>query len=402
MGIRPQVKVIANGANISDAINRRLIRLDLVDEAGESSDSLTILLAQDGSLALPPKGGELQTWLGYDGSLTRMGVYIVDELKVRWNAGVSELEIKAKASPQAAETPSGYMPLQTQRTRSWDAGTTLGGMARTIAGEHGLQAVVAEELDGVVLDHIDQVNESDINLLTRLARERDAVAKPAGGRLVLVLRGGGVTATGEEIPPVIRQPHQVTLAEATISGRYTSGSVVAVWRDADAAVDREVTVGEGEPVTRLRHTYQTEEQAGAAASAELSRGQRGERQLTVTMPGDPDIIAEGTLVMLDFGVGIDGMWSITKANHRISRQGYVVVVTCELPGGSDDSSRRRAGGGGDNSGQLAREYVAENFPWLYETVTQPDDPLRRDVRARDAVNEILPSLPWLLEPDGRD
>jgi uncharacterized protein len=48
---------------------------------------------------------------------------------------------------------------------------------------------VAESLAGIHVTHLDQTEESDLHLLTRLAREHGALAK-AGGRL------SGVRAQG--------------------------------------------------------------------------------------------------------------------------------------------------------------------------------------------------------------
>ena len=386
MGIRPTYAVNANGSDITGMIGPRLISLVVTDEAGYQSDEATIVLADPArEIELPEKGAELEIWIGYDDSNTLMGLYVVDEIEIA--TPPRQLTIKAKASPQATGTPSGFVPLQTQFTRSWDAGTTLGDMTRRIAADHGLRAVVDGELDGIVLPHVDQVDESNINLLTRLSRNYDATAKPAGGNLVLARRGQAQTATGEDIPPVLLREADVTRATAKISGRFTHGSVVGTWRDVDAAIDREVTVGSGEPVRRLRHNYTTEDEARAAATAEISRGQRGERKLSIAMPGRPELMAEGLVVMLDFGDGIDGVWAVERVTHTLNKSGYRCAVECEnTPAGGG------GGGGGANSGQAAREWLAESYPELYDTLTQVGDPLRRDTQARNWLSEAYPGL----------
>lgn len=48
---------------------------------------------------------------------------------------------------------------------------------------------MAESLAGIHVTHLDQTEEPDLHLLTRLAREHGAVAKPVAGFLVFVPRG---------------------------------------------------------------------------------------------------------------------------------------------------------------------------------------------------------------------
>lgn len=364
MGLRPTFRIEANGSDITDIAARRLVSLDLTDEAGYRSDEVTIVLADPASeIELPEKGAELSVWLGYDDANTLMGVYVVDEITVAFPP--RQLSVKAKASPQATGSPSGYVPLQTQFTRSWNAGTTLGDMARRIAGDHGLRAVIDADLDAIELPHVDQVDESNVNLLTRLARVYDATAKPAAGRLIIARRATGISATGEDIPPVVLRPKQITRARATISGRFTHGQVIATYRDQAAAADVEVPVGQGEPVRRLRHSFTSREEAEAAAAAEIARGQRGERKLTVSCPGDPDLQAEGLLVMLECGAGIDGAWTISKVRHSLSSSGYTCDIECEAT---------RAGGGTGGGENAAFRWLRENYPWLYDPFDPPIPP----------------------------
>ena len=49
--------------------------------------------------------------------------------------------------------------------------------------------------------------------------------------------------------------------------------------------------GKGSPVKRLRHTHSTE--AEGAAKAKLDELKRGDDTLSITMPGDPLVAAEG-------------------------------------------------------------------------------------------------------------
>lgn len=338
MGVKPAFRIVANREDITAAIRERFLSLTLTDKAGVESDEVTITLSDHdpaAPIALPPAGAELEVWLGYDGQAEQMGIYVVDALDMEWPP--NRLRITAKAAPLAASTSgqgSTRLMLQTKKSRSWDAGTTLGALAQSIAQEHGLTPAVQEELAGIAMPHVDQVNESDMNLLTRLAREHDAIAKPAGGALVLARRGSSTSAGGEPIklPTVTVTPGMVTRGKMKLAKRGHAGSVVARWRDTDAAATLEVTEGQGEPVQRLQQIHPDEASARAAARAELRRGQRGEQTLELTLPGDTSLMAEGRLSLSGFREGADGEWLITEVKHRLDGGGFSTQVKGELPG----------------------------------------------------------------------
>lgn len=334
---RPAYRVTANSQDITDAISQRLVSLRITDKAGNESDSMTITLADHdpaNPIALPPVGAELRAWIGYGESAVMMGVYIVDALELTWPPNA--LKITAKAAP-LAESQSGegsQRPmLQTKKTRSWDAGKTLGDMARKIASEHGLSPSIGSDMAGIVLSHIDQVNESDMNLLTRLARQYDGIAKPAGGALIVARRGASRTASGSaSLPTVSITPDMVTSGKMKLAKRDNAGSVVATWRDTDAAQTQEVTAGQGEPVERLRQTYSDKAEAEAAARAALRQAGRGEQTLSLTLPGNTSLMAEGRVALSGtFAAGADGEWLITEVTHNLGSGGYSCQVKGELP-----------------------------------------------------------------------
>ncbi|MDR5865685.1 contractile injection system protein, VgrG/Pvc8 family [Halomonas koreensis] len=229
--------------------------------------------------------------------------------------------------------------LQTKKTRSWEAGTTLGDMVRTIAGEHGLEPAVQDAMDGIGLSHIDQTDESDTSLLTRLAHQYDGIIKPGGGRLLLAQRAASQSAGGEgggqTLPTVVITPDMESRGRMKLAKRGAAGSVVARWRDTEAAASLEITEGKGEPVQRLQTIYPDEAAARSAARAALRRGQRGEQALELTLPGNTALMAEGRLSLSGFREGADGEWLITEVQHRLDASGFSSLVKGELPG--DDS-----------------------------------------------------------------
>ena len=91
-------------------------------------------------------------------------------------------------------------------------------IVQTIAGECGLQPVVDKTLESIAIPHIDQVGESDANLLIRIARRYGAALKPADGRLVLAAEQGGVTTSGKALS-VTLTPADVSSYRVRIGGK---------------------------------------------------------------------------------------------------------------------------------------------------------------------------------------
>lgn len=311
--MKPSFAISADGGDITGAVKDRLMELRVNDEAGNQSDTVEIRLDdRGGTLALPRKGTQLSVAIGYEETgLVDKGLYVVDE--VEGESAASSLTIKAKAADMRSS-------LKAAKTRGWD-GKTLGDIVNTIAGEHGLQAKVAPALAGMNFEHVDQTNESDMHFLTRLAKQYDAIAKPAGEYLVMVPRGEAKSATGKSLPSVSLTRKDITSYRFTIAERGKYGKVIAHYRDEGKAEDVAVTYGDGEPAYTIRHPYQNFEQAYAAAKAKKEALDRGTATVGVTMPGNADVAAEGKVTLSECRDGVDGTWVVTKATHVITGTG---------------------------------------------------------------------------------
>ena len=317
----PTFRIVANDNDITETIRKHFISLTLTDEAGLQSDVLTITLNDSAHLKLPPTGAELKLWLGYAPQVKYMGLYVVDGLTL--SGPPEKMKITARGVP--FEKSRSYSELQTRRTRSWRP-RTVGELVGALAAEHGLKAAVAEDVAGMGVRHIDQVDESDMNMLTRVAEDIGVVPKVGGGSLVLVKRGEGRTASGKELPTVTLTPEDVMSWSVNISERVDYGSVVAVWRDVATAKDVEESEGEGEPVYRIRQSLPTREAARQAARAKLNEFRRGKRTLSFALPGNPDLCAEGRVELVGFRAGVAGAWSVSRVEHRLDGSGYGVDV----------------------------------------------------------------------------
>ncbi len=88
-------------------------------------------------------------------------------------------------------------------------------------------------------------------------------------------------------------------------------------------------VCQGEPVKRLKMYYPTQEMALVAARSELDRRERGKVNVSITLPGRTDLVAEGRMILDGFRDGVNGEWGITKAEHSLDSNGFTTAVEAE-------------------------------------------------------------------------
>lgn len=353
MDFKALVSVSVNGKDINSTLLPRLSSVTIVDTAGTQSDTLQLELTDHVGMipiALPKTGAEIEVALGYALGAKVVGLYIADEVQVSGPPG--RVTITAYSATHG-DSDEGRSPISEQRSRSWPDGTTVKTLVETIARGAGYQAAVSRAAGEISLQHLDQIDESDIAILNRVARENGLIFKPAGGRLVMVKAGESASASGEKLPRVAVTPADITSWTARFLRREAVRAVVATYQDTASAASVSVRA-EGAPrqtstatsitdaqeaadsllstatqTRTIRRTQPTRAAAERAAQAELDRSRRAERQLSVSMPGRADLIAEGRLVLSGFRPGINGEWLITTVRHQLDGAGYRCSVECE-------------------------------------------------------------------------
>lgn len=321
--MKPDFSIVANGQNITAKIKDRLERLTLTDQKGQKADRLEIVLDDREGLPLPSLDATLDVALGYQrGGLCTMGRFDVDEIKRDYSP--AKLTITATAADMKKS-------FKQQKTRSFDQ-ITLADLIKTIAQEQVLKAVVGASFLNEKIVHLDQTNESDMNLLTRLAQDYGAVAKPANGYLLFVPEGEAKSASGQRLAKIALAPGDVLSSSLSVilPQRYKYSAVTARWHDPEAATEKTVTLGAGTPRYSLKKAYATQAEASLAARAKLDQIKRAAAVLTFSCKGRSDLLAETPLSLAGFREGFDGEWIINEARHSIDNSGYRVSITAGL------------------------------------------------------------------------
>jgi phage protein D len=233
----------------------------------------------------------------------------------------SSITIIATAAPFQVNDSTAF---RERKTRTFE-NISLAELFRQVVRAHGFSPRVAPEFENIQLSHVDQMDETDSAFLTRLSRERDAVAKPVNDLYVLVKRGQVKAITGQDIPPVIiglpdkndpKDLSRFTNCKLDESSRTTFKGVKAKWTNSNTGQEHDVSVGT-KPYKKLRQVYESQERALQACNDELTRTVRNGITIHLDLPGDPDFVAEGIVTLNDsFPPKMAGDWSIDKVSAR--------------------------------------------------------------------------------------
>ncbi|MNH76732.1 phage late control protein GPD [compost metagenome] len=328
---RPICRMEVDGRDITAAIEKRLMIIELTDNRGLAADQLDVTLSDhDGRLVIPPKGASLRLWLGWsDTGLVDKGSYTVDETE--HSGAPDQLNIRARSVDMSAG-------LKVKRERSWH-NETIESVVQAIAGAYGLGPLVSAALSAIKLVHLDQANESDANLLSRLGQEHDAIATVKAGRLLFMPIGNATSASGLNLPHITLTRRDGDQHRFLQADRDSYTGVRAFYYDVNSAEKKEAISGGGDNIKDLRHSYTDQKTALVAARAEWNKLQRGTATLSYTLArGRPDLTPELTYSLTGIKQEIaDIIWLGGNVKHSFTSDSFTTSLELEskLPDGDE-------------------------------------------------------------------
>jgi phage protein D len=349
----PAFSVSAEGKDITRALQQSLAELTLTDYGGATAkaDELKITLLSE-TLPLPTKGARLRVALGFNDQLVDKGWFVVSG--VGSSGPPRRIEIYATAAPMNAQKQPG--DVLSQKTRSWD-NLRLADLVKTVATENGLVPKVAAELADIHIDHVDQVAESDANLLTRLARTWNAVSKPSGGYWLFLRQGATAKASGEQTGALVITPEEVSnwsynegergssTGKATGNSGKSSGKIGVRYYDEADGKTKTTSVDHDGPSMANPYTQPAKATADQQAKAKKTQARRNEQKMTVTGPCRPKhvpLTAESGISTSGFGEREDRAWVVESLVFSLTPAGfsytYNLVVDIRKPAKSSKKS----------------------------------------------------------------
>lgn len=319
----PVFRIIADRKDITGLINDRLLLLRTTDKPGMDSDEFELRVDdRDGAVAVPARGADVEIFLGYAGQkLTRIGLYTVDE--VEWTGPPDTMVIRGKASDFRG---SG----KTTRSGSWED-VPLSRIVSDIAQRNGWKAVcdVATKVP-----RADQLNESDYNFITRLAKKYDCTAKVADGKLLVKPRQEGLSASGKALGVITITPKDVSRKQFRLGDHSTHKAVATKHQDKKTGklvvvnLDNEDAPDGLPPVHTDRHIHPNKTAAEQAAKARLAAFNRSTAGVRLEMPGRTDLFAERQINAQGFKPGLDGQYLVDMTEQVFTQAGWSTTVEC--------------------------------------------------------------------------
>lgn len=321
MGLTP---VVAFGGEHAEIYQRRLHSLLLTDNPGFTSDTLILMVA--GHHDSIKTGERIRVSLGWqeDQSLWDMGEFVVNKISPLYFP--TRLKITATATALHINSPN-----KARHSESY-TDKTLAEIVKRVSGRMGLSVRIHNRLKDNVIVHIDQKDESDLSFLQRVACYYDAVVKIVEQTVIVAPRGQSNTLSGNPAPIVA-----LVLPEHPNSAPYNGLIQLAVdvpereqfkgvkvdYYDQDSASIQTVQVGNA-PFYQVPGRYLDQANAKQQAHTELNRIKRQSLQCHFTVPGNPQIMAEGTIRISGAGARVDGLWSCDQVVHEfIVGEGFV-------------------------------------------------------------------------------
>lgn len=324
----PIIKLTADNEPLDTAIMARLMTVTVTDNKSGDADELSLELDDhDGKLAMPKRGVKLQCWMGYvDAGVHDMGIYTVDS--VEWGGTPDTISVKAKSADMKGS-------LKTARSQSYHD-KKLGEIASQVATRHELELAMTDYLMTIDVGHIDQTDESDLHLLTRLCWQFGAVVNVKHGKLLIFQPYENKTVSGQPLTLTVLKRDKGDQFRFSIEDRQGDvDNVQASYHDKDKA--EKVTVDtdpNGQKPKKLKGTFKDKHTATAAATAEKKRieGEQGKFSINCAY-GYPAITTESPIQLQGFKPEIDSLkWTVDKATHSYSKnQGLTTQLDLTAP-----------------------------------------------------------------------
>lgn len=321
--MKPVFQIVADGKDITALINDRLLLLRTSDKPGMESDEFELRIDDRAqAVTLPSRGAKIEVFLGYGAqAMARLGSYTVDEVEV--TGPPDTITLRGKASDMRG---SG----KTTRSGSWED-VALAKIVSDVAARNGWEPGCTVQTK---VPRVDQRNESDFNFITRLAKQYDCTAKVASGKLVVLPRQGGQSASGKAISTVTINRADASRYSFRLGDRSTQKAVKTQHQDKATGKLNVVELGNDDAPAGLpgvhtdRHIYPNKSAAEQAAKARLAAFNRSTAAVRLEMVGRTDLFAERTISAQGFKNGLDGEYLVDSVEQVFTASGWTTTVEC--------------------------------------------------------------------------
>ena len=322
MSINPNhaLFLTVNGKDVTSDLDPYVLDFSFTDNLHGKADEVSVKLRDDLGLWRGPwrpnKGDKVVAGVGG----VRFGEFEVDIPKAAGSRGMETLDFRATSAFQSAQ-------LKTKRPEGNEK-KTLKKIIGKIAGRNGY--AVTGEIEDIKWKYKNQRRETDLGFIKRLAEDTNHFVGLKDGRLVFNKRE---TLEKRSSVRVIEIANLTTAtdwsAEENQHKTYSKAKVAYLDPDKKELVEAEetdsnVTTGD---TLKIDERVESKGHAKKLAKARLAKANEDAKTASVTMIGDPMLLA-GVVVTLGATFGqYAGNYLVHVAVHKFSRGSYTVQLS---------------------------------------------------------------------------
>jgi hypothetical protein len=334
-GYTPIFQVVKDGVDVTSKFQDRLVQVQVQQtEASEMGRIEFIFDDRDWALALPQIEDKVSFLLGYkETGLSDFGEFTINEVHLIGPPRSIKVVGTSVSQSSALKVP--------KITNYLDQ--TVGDIIKQIAGQSGITADVDPSIGSIKVPAFNQNNQSGFHIIDQLARTYGASAVYQNGRVSVVKRGSASTTSGSESGSVNLTPEDFGEWDVWIQSRAAYSGAQAAWYDKDNVTRKyEQAQASGSSLSNfplignefsnpdkfftLPGTFQTQEQAKAAAEARINFLEQLRAQITLTLAkGDPTIRVHQNMNISGMRYAIDGAYIIQTVTHSYRKTTGIVT-----------------------------------------------------------------------------
>lgn len=295
MVIKPIVyRIVVNDKDVTAKVKPYLTSISMTDNDSEQVDELTLELTN--KFLRPSYQDKIKLFVGEQ----FLGLFYVQKTTIRDNR---QLTITASAT----DFSSG---LKERRSTHYED-MTLSQVASEIASRNDL--AIKSNINDFSLRY-EQVNESDMSFLNRLAKENNAIFNIKNATLYFMKKG-------TEVPSVEIDINSCNTVEITYSNKTLYKSCKVTYQNTKLNKRVSVIVGKGSPELVKQGHFHNDDEARIYGENALTRANKGLSEGNLSIVGQ--VIFAGSNLTLD-----NEMYSISKVTHTINNSGW--VTSCDF------------------------------------------------------------------------
>lgn len=318
-------------------------------EDGKSDSASIVCVGPPADFGLPAEGDEFSILMGWEeqGGAILQGKFTMQKPRMYGNPRDGHrIALQLRAADYKDK-------LKHHSNRHYDEGKTIEDVVKREAKDVGLDASVDPELAKIKLPYLLRWQQSPIDFLGELVERYGGSVKPMQGKLLVQKRGGGKSASGQQLETIKLPRHICSEYDFEIDPRSQSKTIAAQWHDPKTGkrkFEKEDTDREGGTFV-LPHPFRSQDEAKKAAKSESTERDNRSGTGHAMHPGMPKSRAGAPVELSGFGWPVDGKWKATTLTKKIDSAGGFIQTT-EVKAGADNKTKK--GGGGSSSSSETR------------------------------------------------